>query len=130
MLPSAPPALLRPADEPPRFQGVVRDFEAWVAQASRKEAPSWNPWKPKAGSSRSDMPGALVVVWGDLPPLETETQEVLRLTVAWIIAHRLDGLAPDDSMAPPLHSTASWQATHPGGNRVPGLVPLGWGRWR
>ena len=130
MLPPAPPAYLRPADEPSRLQGVVREFESWIARESKQAVPFWNPWKPRATQSRTELPGATVVVWGDYPPLETETQEVLRLTVAWIIAQRFDGQALSASPAPPLHSTSNWEATHPGGNRIPGSVPLGWRHWR
>lgn len=131
MLPLTPPALLRPADDPSPVQAVLRDFRDWVAQRSARGVPLWNPWRPEGRAARADLPGATVVVWGDYPPLETETQEVLRLTVAWIIATRFEGQALSATPDPPLHPTGNWEAAHPGGNRIPGnvpLVPLGWRR--
>lgn len=129
MLPLQPPAQVRPADPPSRFLPILQEFEAWTRSRQERGVPAWNPWKP--APAREETPGALVEVWGNLPPLETETQEVLRLTVAWIIAHRLDGLGytPSEGLSV-FDGTAGWAATHPGGNRIPGLVPLGWRRSR
>lgn len=125
----AAPALLRPAEDPSPLEAVLKSFDVWLAREKARGVPPWNPWKP-APPAAPDMPGALVEVWDSLPPLETETQEVLRLTVAWIIARRFEGQSPGASPAPPLGDTLPWAATHPGGNRGPGLAPLGWRRWR
>jgi hypothetical protein len=131
MLPCLEPPAPVPSEGPSKVQVVLEEFDAWLAREQRKGVPFWNPWKPAdAADRRDDMPGALVEVWGRLPPLETETQEVLRLTVAWIIAHRLDGLGVDPTPLPLHTGAANWEATHPGGNRVAGLAPLGWRRWR
>jgi len=129
MLPPPPPSLSRPTDEA-RLPGVLQDFQAWVARESSRGAPLWNPWRAPSRAREKDIPGATVTVWGELPPLETKTQEVLRLTVAWMIANRFHG-RPQVAMnaAPPQHPTGSWLVSHPGGNRIPGNVPIGWRRW-
>ncbi len=128
--PTPPPALLRPPDEPSRFQAASEAFQGWMAREKNRGVPLLNPWKPSPAPDSKEVPGALVEVWDSLPPLETETQEVLRLTVAWIIARRFEGSAAGASPAPPLAATLPWESTHPGGNRAPGAVPLGWRRWR
>ncbi len=125
MLPLAPPALLRPADDPSPLQAVLLDFQAWIARESARGVPFWNPMRPPVRTARTELPGATVVVWGDYPPLETETQEVLRLTVAWLIANRFNGRVITGT---PVPTPENWLATHPGGNRIPGNVPLGWRR--
>lgn len=130
MLPPAPTALVRPADSPQSPGGAAQAFEAWVAREAAKGVPLWNPWKPRPAAAPPELPGATVVVWGDYPPLETETQEVLRLTVAWIIANRFNGQALSATPDPPQHPTGNWLVSHPGGNRIPGAVPLGWSRRR
>jgi hypothetical protein len=130
MLPPPPPSLSRPAEEPTGVQGALQDFQVWVARESGRGVPPWNPWRPVARALEKDMPGATVVVWGDLPPLETKTQEVLRLTVAWMIANRFHVRAQAAlNAAPPAIATGSWLASHPGGNPIPSLLPLGWRRW-